>query len=227
MAISLASGDPAEERIVHGLLRIGTVLKSHAWQYAIHCGLTPTQAQIVSLLHNRPGTLNLTTLAKELGVKPATASDSVNTLVKKGQVTKKRLATGDRRLIALQLTDSGRALAEQIAGWPDCLDEAVATLSPSERHALLRCLLKMLHTLQIRKQIPAGRMCSNCRHFRANIYPGQSAPHHCQAVDRAFGDGDLQFDCSSFQEASTAEINRNWVAYLERAGPESGTPISG
>ncbi|MGF1513993.1 MAG: MarR family winged helix-turn-helix transcriptional regulator [Elainellaceae cyanobacterium] len=199
-----AAEDVTAQRIMTGLTKIGLALKSQSWQDASESGLSPTQGQILSLLrtHN-PSGLRLSTVAQELAVTSATASDAVTTLVEKGLVQKKK-AEDDRRAIAITLTPSGQQQAEQVLGWSDFLKGAIDDLSQIEQTVFLQGLIKIILKLQQQGQISVAKMCVTCPHFRPNVYFDPEYPHHCSFVDAPFGDRHLQIDCPDHSPQSSA-----------------------
>lgn len=207
-------------RIKNGLAKIGLVLRSHAWQEADARGLTPTQGQVLALLAVRPGrAIRLCEVADELGVTPATASHAVAALVRKRLVQKTR-DPGDRRALALTLTEAGRREAGRVLTWPDFLMEAVDALSPEEQRVFLRGLVKMIRVLQESGRIPVARMCVNCRFFRPYVYDDPHQPHHCAFVDAPFGDLELRLDCPDHASLPPEEEFRVWSRFLTMApGP--------
>ncbi|MCS6927351.1 MAG: MarR family winged helix-turn-helix transcriptional regulator [Candidatus Binatia bacterium] len=211
--------DHSAQQVLTGLAKIGLALKVHAWQTSGPQGLTPTQGQILTLLQARaPRALN--EVASELGVGAATVSEAVTTLVRKRLVQKTR-APHDRRQLVLLLTARGRRVATRIAGWPDFLLHAIHLLSGEERGVLLRTLVKIIRTLQERRQIPVARMCVTCRFFRPNVYPGSERPHHCAFVDAPFGDHELRLECRDHQPADLPAAAAQWAAFCGRSPPES------
>lgn len=190
---------PLEQRLITGLFKLGLALRSQAWQGAEAQGLTPTQGQILAMLRSQPQTdIRLSAVAKALAVTPATASDAVSALVKKGLVSREK-AKDDRRAIALRLTADGEMQAAQAAQWPDFLLTAVEELSTEERAVFFRGLTKMIQKLQEQKKIPIARMCVTCQYFRENVYDNAQRPHHCELVGAPFGDLDLRLDCPEHQ----------------------------
>lgn len=182
------------QRIAQGLARIGIAQRHQAWSAGTERNLTPTQAQMLSQLA-AAGPLRLKELAAQIAITPATASDAVRVLVEKKLVSKKASAE-DRRAVELTLTAAGRREAKRVAQWPDFLVQAIDVLSNEDRAAFLRGLVKMIATLQERREIPVARMCSSCKFFRPHVYRDVNRPHHCDFVDAPFGDAGLQTDCS-------------------------------
>ena len=195
--------EPIAQRVITGLSKISTALKSQSWQSAESQGLTPTQGQILALLQANPEKgVRLSVVAKGLATSAATASDAVSSLVKKGLVSREQ-AADDRRAIALRLTSEGQQQAERAASWPDFLLSAVEELSDEEQTVFFRGLTKIIRKLQEQDKIPVSRMCVTCHYFQANVYEEGNRPHHCQLVDAPFGDRDLRLDCPEHHAKET------------------------
>lgn len=187
--------EPLAQRMITGLSKICTALRSHSWQGAESQGLTPTQGQILALLNSSPTQdMRLSAIAAGIATSPATASDAVSSLVKKGLVLRER-ASDDRRAIAIRLTSSGQQQAEQAASWPDFLLNAVTSLSKEEQTVFFKGLTSIILRLQEENKIPVSRMCVTCHYFSPNLYDNPERPHHCNLVDAPFGDRDLRLDC--------------------------------
>lgn len=201
------------ERIATGLHKISLVLRHAAWSEQRHTGLTPTQAQLLVLLGARAGGQTLSELATELGVTPATASDSVTALERKGLVEKRR-APGDGRALALRPSPAGRDLARTLALWPDFLLSALGELDADERGVFQRALVKMIRSLQVEDRIPVARMCAGCRFFRPYAHANESAPHHCAFVDAPFGDAELRLECADHEPAPPDQADAVWQRFL-------------
>lgn len=213
--------DPLPGRLAAGLAKIAVALRHHAWRRETPRGLTPTQAQIVATLRaGPPAGLRVSEIAERLAVTAPTASDAVAALERKGLV-ERRGAADDRRARLVSLTDAGRSHAEASVGWPDFLASAVDALDPSEQRALLRSLVKLIRTLQVRGQIPVARMCVGCRFFRPNVHADPARPHHCAYVDAAFGDAQIRLDCPDHEPAPPEEAERIFAAYCGGSGKET------
>jgi DNA-binding MarR family transcriptional regulator len=196
------NNQPLTERIAFGFERLATALRHNAWQESTPQRLTPTQAEILTLLRRRPGA-TLKEVSALLGVRPATASGAVRVLVDKGWIEKAR-SLKDRRALWLQLTTGGRKLADRTARWSGFLAAATEGLEELEGHTLLKALAKIIRKLQEEERIPAAQMCITCTFFRPRIHSNPQGPHHCSFVDAPFGDGDLRLDCSDHTPAKTS-----------------------
>jgi DNA-binding MarR family transcriptional regulator len=207
-------------KLVTGLAKLGIAMRHHAWSKAGRRGLNPTQGQVLVVLRAAGGQgLRVSELAERLAVATATVSDSVAALARKGLVTKQR-DPADARAVAVFLTVTGQAEAEEAAGWPDVLLEAVRTLESDEQAALYRALLKTVRALQVRGRIPVSRMCVTCRYFRPYAHPDESRPHHCALVDAAFGDAQIRLDCPEHQAAAPEQTEHAWTAFTARQPPQ-------
>jgi DNA-binding MarR family transcriptional regulator len=213
-----AAADLAPGRsVATGLAKLGLVLRHHAWQERGRSGLTPTQAQILALLRARGEPLTVGDLAAGLGVRSATISDSLSTLVAKGHAVKGS-SRHHSRAVAVRLTAGGRRAAERAAAWPDVLLAAVDALEPAEQGVLLRALTKMIHKLQERGEIPLARMCADCCFFRPDAHDDPLRPHHCAFVDAPFGDRELRLDCADHEPLPPADSAALWAAF-DRSTP--------
>lgn len=225
-AIFDSISEPISRRVTAGLAKIGMVLRSRAWKGAGSAGVTPTQANAISLLREAPDGMKLSAVAKMLGVSAPTASDAMNALVAKGLVVKQ--AGADKRSISLVLSPEGEAAADQTREWPGFLADAVETLEPGEQAAFLRSLVKVIRSLQVTGAVPLQRMCVSCRYFRPYAHDDELNPHHCAYVDAAFGDRHLRLNCAEHVEAAAddqAEAWRTFVQHPSAPVPPQGPPV--
>ena len=187
-------------------------MKSAAWKTATHEGLTPTQSEILALLDARVEPIRLSTVAAQLGVTSATASDAVAALVAKGFVSK-AAATDDRRALAIKLTGDGQKLAKTISHSNAFIMNALQTFSNTEQEGLLVILLRLIGELQVSGDLPALRMCPTCKYFEPNRYPDEDARHHCHLVGKPLPSSFLRVDCAEHEEASMVEQRRNRASF--------------
>jgi DNA-binding MarR family transcriptional regulator len=117
------------------------------WQSAENAGLSPTQADILRFVANRPEGARLTAAAAHVGVRKATASDAVTALERKALISKHADAS-DGRAVALKATAKGDRVAQS---WPSSFAPIVAGLSETEQEALLGLVVKMIRQLQQRQ----------------------------------------------------------------------------
>ena len=158
-------------------------------------GLSPIQAQsLVFLLHHTPELARVRDLAREFSLTPATVSDAVSALVRKGLVTKQRSAE-DGRQFALLLTAEGRAVAERMSRWANPVVDTLETATDDTKKATLGLLFEMIAQLQDDGVVQANRMCLTCRHFERDADAGAPQPHQCRLLERALGPTTLRLDC--------------------------------
>jgi hypothetical protein len=161
----------------------------------------------------------LSALARELGVTPATASDSVGALESKGLVQKRRSEV-DGRALALMLTSEGRSSVTALAARPDPLQDAFGSLTAAEQEVFYRSAMKMIRGLQESGALPTSRMCLRCRHFEPFRAPETEHPHHCHLAGLPLADRHLRMECSEHEAGDEDEQNALWEKF-SAARPES------
>lgn len=187
-----------ERRLADGLARLAAVARQLDWQAAESAGLSPTQADILQFVVNRPEGARLTAAAAHAGVRKATASDAVAALERKALLNKYADAS-DGRAVALKATAKGNRVAQ---AWPSSFAPVVAGLSESEQEALLGLVIKMIRQLQQRQLIAPQRTCVTCRHFREHVAPGTATPHYCAFVGAPMAERHLRVDCAEHESAA-------------------------
>ncbi len=190
--------EPLDRRLADGLTRLAAVARQLDWQAAESAGLSPTQADILRFVANRPEGARLTAAAAHAGVRKATASDAVAALERKALVNKYADAS-DGRAIALKATAKGNRVAQ---AWPSSFAPIVAGLSETEQESLLGLVVKMIRQLQQRQLIAPQRTCVTCRHFRENVAPGTSTPHYCAFVGAPMAERHMRVDCAEHESAA-------------------------
>lgn len=211
---TLRQETPAATRIAQALTKIGIALKATAWQGSERSGLTPTQGQALGLL-TRQGmeSPRMRDLAEELGVTPASASEVVTALVKKGLLRKVKDAA-DGRSTRVKLTTRGKRAAEDAASWGDFLSEAASWLPPEHAGVMVESLLRMIKLMQDDGRIAAARMCPTCVHFRAFQHTDAQRPHHCALLNSALGCEHLRVDCDEHVAMDAAKEKETWARFV-------------
>ncbi|MBL8300875.1 MAG: winged helix-turn-helix transcriptional regulator [Rhodanobacteraceae bacterium] len=190
--------EPLDLRLADGLTRLAAVARQLDWQAATSAGLSPTQADILCFVANRPEGSRLTAAAAHAGVRKATASDAVAALESKDLLHKYGDAS-DARAVTLKASVAGQEIAQS---WPRSFAPVVAGLSKAEQEVLLGLVIKMIRQLQQRQLIAPQRTCVACRHFRENVAPGTKSPHFCALVSAPMGDRHLRVDCAEYESAA-------------------------
>jgi len=213
----------ASERILAGLSKLSLVMRHESWRSAGRRGLTPTQAQILSILAGAPNAIGVKAVAQHMAITMGTASEAIAALVDKKLVRKARSEV-DGRAIVLSLTKRGKREAATASTWPTSLVAAIDALPDAERAGLLRGLIGMIRTLQAQGAVPTARMCVGCTYFRPNEYPNQTRSHHCLLVDAAIGDSELRIDCNEMHPVDDEIAPRLWSVFvngepLDHRGP--------
>lgn len=188
-----------ESQIAVGFERLQTLYRSLLQQKATELNLTALQIQILSTLHTYPQGISIQSLSHHLKLTHATLSDAVSVLVRK-KLVRKRLSPQDKRAVVLQLTPQGVQKSGAASHWIRTISESMASMSMEQKSNLLKSLIQMIDQLKSSGKIEVARMCIRCSHFRANIHPGTSTPHHCSFIDKPLGEDNLKTDCPMFAE---------------------------
>ncbi len=208
--------DPLPHRLASALSKVSVSLKRRLWRDASSRRISPLQSQILAFLRQRPTHgATVTDITRMLGVTMPTASDVIAVLTRRGLLRKFR-TEGDGRVFNVMLTARGRRRAEQVMGWPDFLLWAAELLPPEEQESLLRTLVKLIHSIQERGEIPVARMCVSCTHFRPYVNQDSERPYHCELVNADFGDRLIRIDCNEHEPAPPEQQERQWQAFINR-----------
>ncbi|WP_229070520.1 MarR family winged helix-turn-helix transcriptional regulator [Actinoplanes sp. DH11] len=194
-------GLPPASQLLIGLARLGQAVRMEAWRNAGPHNLSPLQADIVALLHDRGHPIRQGEIVTALASTPPTVSDAVKTLRKKELLEATR-DPGDARALLLGLTEAGHEEAGRLAVQSETLTGAVSALSEDDFAAMLRSTTTLIRELQDRRAIPISRMCLTCRFFVPRAHPDPARPHHCAFVDAPFGDAELRVSCPDHEPAT-------------------------
>jgi DNA-binding MarR family transcriptional regulator len=196
------------QRVVSAIARIASILRAGTRQFATAQGLNPTQVDILEMLAARSEGVRLSWIAQQLGVTPASASDSIASLTDKALVEKGR-ADDDGRAIALSLTPLGEKLVSNIHEATAFAAAAVNALPATTQATLFESLLAMISQLQQAERFPEIRTCITCKHFAVNVHHGAVAPHHCRLVNAALPSSLLRLDCAEHESADPRALQAN------------------
>ncbi len=200
------------DRLMDGLDRFASAMRAEVRRSVAPRGLNPAQDAILRMLMARPAGLRVRVLARHLGVRQPTVTGSVIALERKGLV-RRQADPADARATIVKVTPEALA---QPAAVPSLAAAALADLSEAEQASLLKTLIKLIRSLQLRHAIPPQRLCVSCKYFRPNVHPEAEAPHHCAFVDAPFGDRALRLDCAEHEHAGAHEMARNWDSFMTR-----------
>lgn len=187
-------------QLASALERLSAFARQASWRAAEAEGLTPTQADVLRLVVDRPDGVRPSFAAAFVGVSQPTGSDSIAALQSKGLV--ERFGDPrDGRATLVRATRAGRALARR---WTNSYAAIVNALSAADREALLGAALNAIRSLQSRGAIPAQRMCFTCASFIENAQPGTATPHHCRLLGEPLRIAELRVDCPEHQDKELA-----------------------
>jgi DNA-binding MarR family transcriptional regulator len=211
---------PLPHPLASALRRLAHLAHTTSWDQWATQRLTPTQRRILDVVASRHESLTLSALARELGVTPATASDSVGALESKGLVQKRRSEV-DGRALALMLTSEGMSSVTALAARPDPLQEAFGALSLVEQEVFYRSAIKMIRGLQESGALPVSRMCLRCRHFEPFRAQGSEHPHFCHRAGLELADRHLRLECQEYEAGEPVEQAAIWERFSSPPPEES------
>lgn len=209
-----------EARLAMALEKIAIALNAGLWESSEPLGITRTQSQILLFLYRQPRrTWIVGDLAQWFEVSPATISDALTFLERKGHI-RRSPSPQDGRKVVVTLTSLGRSLAEQITQQTAFLAQVLSFLTSEEKIALLRTLVKVIRGLQKQGRIRVARMCVTCAFFRPNSTGDPQKPHYCEFAQSPFAEGSLRVDCSDYQLAEPDREEENWLKWVTVARRE-------
>ncbi len=211
------------QALASALRRLAHLAHTSSWDQWAAQRLTPTQRRILDVVASRRESLSLSALAREIGVTPATASDSVGALESKGLVQKRR-SDVDGRALALMLTSEGRSSVTALAALPDPLQDAFGALTPDEQEIFYRSAIKMIRGLQENGALPVSRMCVRCQYFEPFKDPGSERPHHCHFAASPIADRHLRLECPEHLPGDEARQNDLWERFNSPPAQPASAP---
>lgn len=186
-------------KIAVGFERITQVLKTLVWNESKVSGLSPIQIQFLTALeHEARDEWTITDFATRFHLTPATVSDALTTLEKKGLVERTQ-GSEDRRTVFVSMTAEGKRQARKISRWLNALEDHVSGLTEEDKPVLLKSLMFLIAAFQEKGLIVINRMCISCAYFRPNAHADAHFPHHCAYIDKPLGNAELRMDCPDFE----------------------------
>ncbi len=117
---------------------------------------TPIQYAILRMLHEEPG-IDQVSLAKRIGFDSSTTALVASKLAAKG-LLERNPSQRDRRLLELELTDSGRvALTGLLDGVHAMRERLLSALNETEQEQFMQLLRKFVHVQNDRSRAPVRR----------------------------------------------------------------------
>lgn len=183
-------------KLTTGFVNIAVALRAMLWQECLAANISPIQGQILVFCLNHPPQLcRIGSLAREFCLTKPTISDAVKTLERKGLLTKHN-DPGDLRSFDLILTAEGVEIANQVARFPDTLQQLLEEV-PETRKAQLELLLTQL-TVQLKELgiLSGQRSCVSCQH---SIKQRSKKNYYCALYQSKMGQAEIRLNCADFQ----------------------------
>jgi MarR family 2-MHQ and catechol resistance regulon transcriptional repressor len=141
--MSLELGDPLAHRALQALLRAEATVRKRVAAELNREGVSPAGFSVLVVLTTAGGSAELKTLRRRLGWSKANATEVTATLQERGLVRRRR-DHGDRRLVIVDLTYSGRDLVERLfPEHSDRVTRAFGALDETEKRSLAEICRKL------------------------------------------------------------------------------------
>lgn len=178
----------------HLLERLASLLRSETRQSLLEQGLQPVQFEALHYLSicNRYSDTPMA-VTEYLGQTKGTVSQTLKVLEKKGLVEKVP-DSRDKRVAHLLLSESGRALVEQMMPSP-LLSTALADIADVVDLELAEQLLTLLRAMQRQNQFKTFGQCASCQH---NIKLSENH-YQCGLTHEPLSPADTQLICREHQ----------------------------
>ncbi len=135
--------DPLAHRALDALVRAETRVTRKLGRELERRGLSPTAFGMLVVVESAGGVLGLRTLRQRLGLSKANASEVTSTLEQR-RLIRRETDPRDRRALMISLTDSGRALVEDLfPGHAHRVQDTFTVLDDGEKRELARLCRKL------------------------------------------------------------------------------------
>ena len=184
---------------MHDLIeRLGNLVRADVRAVCHASGVRPVQLEALHYLTqcNRYSDTPQA-VAEYLGLTKGTVSQTLKVLEEKG-LLKKRSDPGDKRVVHLTPTASGRRLVERVVP-SDLLAMGVGRLSKSEQKATGEALRLLLRSVQKANSLRTFAPCHSCR-FNQKIDDG----YLCELTQESLTEDDVVFICREHQYSERA-----------------------
>ena len=185
--------------LVHDLIeRLGNLVRADVRAVCHTSGVRPVQLEALHYLTqcNRYSDTPQA-VAEYLGLTKGTVSQTLKVLEEKG-LLKKRSDPGDKRVVHLTPTASGRRLVERVVP-SDLLAMGVGRLSKSEQQATGEALRLLLRSVQKANSLRTFAPCHSCR-FNQKIDDG----YLCELTQESLTADDVVLICREHQYSERA-----------------------
>ncbi|MBE1533985.1 MarR family winged helix-turn-helix transcriptional regulator [Actinomadura algeriensis] len=140
----MARNDPPEPLTLYLVKRLEQVIRARMDEALRPHGLTTPQFTALTALRHRDG-LSSAQLARRSFVTPQTMNEMVRALERHGHIERRR-DPGNRRVLLISLTESGRALLRRCDPLAEAIEKDMLGAIPEERHPLFRRSLELGYT---------------------------------------------------------------------------------
>jgi len=154
-----------DDKVVRGIEILNIIVRHLIWKTSKQVRLSPIQIHFILFLRKKPEKFRkITFLSSEFHLTPATVSNAINSLIKKGIIARKN-DPYDRRVYYLYLTERGRKIANTLAQWNKSLKAVVSRLNYEDKRSFFKFFLRLIQSLFKDGAIDQVRICPLCGHL--------------------------------------------------------------
>jgi DNA-binding MarR family transcriptional regulator len=206
------------EQAAAGLEQLAALVRAQSWRQDGTPSLPPVQEAVLKALLASPAGLRAIRLAERLAVSPASLSDSVKALQRKGWL-ERAPDPADRRASRLHLSAEGQAVARRLAEPTRGMAALMGELDVADLGALLRTTQLMVGQAQRQGLARGLRTCLSCRFFQPYASGRDDRPHLCDFTRQPFGDPQLRVDCAEQAPAQAPQLAESLTRFRQRHPP--------
>ncbi|MBN2366736.1 MAG: MarR family transcriptional regulator [Calditrichaeota bacterium] len=186
---------PMDQVIIMAMEHLYHTIRSLLWEHAKKEQLSPIQIQMLVYLSGRTTRAStVSEIARQFNLTPATTSDALRVLTRKGLV-KKSIDKADKRIVHLSLTPEGNHLTGILSQWTNPILEELQHFSRENREMVLIFFLKFLENLRKKNILKELHICFSCAYFR----PDKTADSgYCILRNLSLKNTDIQLNCSNY-----------------------------
>lgn len=192
--------DNINKNIILGLEKINQAFRAILWDITKKEGLSPLQIQILEYLYRSPKEARtISHTAKEFDLKKSTISESIKSLVNKHLVYKET-DESDGRIHYLLLTNEGKAVIDNFAGYFSTIEEELENIPYEKKLIVSGFLIDLIRHLHHKGQIQVAKVCSNCSNFHSNKNKNSDKPHYCSFAEIYIGNENIKYNCKHYKK---------------------------
>ena len=191
-----------DRSIVLALERVSQVFRTLLWDNSKQKKLSPIQIQfLVYIAAHSKKYSSVSEIARTFNLTPATVSDAIKSLERKGLV-QKIVSRRDGRKFPISLTKAGLSMANNLSNWYDPLMDHIQNFPNETREAVLIFLLQLIESLKKHQLLEEIKTCLSCRYFARQTDSNIEQTSYCLLRKVPLNNSALRLNCPNFNTAN-------------------------